>query len=285
MTDACVSECPPRSGAAHDGHMTRRQHLQEHVARTRGDEHVLDGDAWRGDASAWPPDVLLDLLAMLSLGEGRWERAPGLAARIVSTQDLLQVELLRISPDGAVRRCSPGDLRGDLVTWVIDCVWGRPDVASVLAEGRTVAWIRSDTRPPSGTACIPVFPGGEDQVVVACSLAAFSGESLEQAVARLTLLTSLLSRESLHALVVGDAATAAHPPSAPLTGRQRTILAAMAEGMTNRQIAVRIAFSESTVRLESMAIYRYFGVHSRAEAVAAARASGELAHAEVALGA
>jgi DNA-binding NarL/FixJ family response regulator len=99
---------------------------------------------------------------------------------------------------------------------------------------------------------------------------------------RLTLLASLLSgamgSTDSHGEPSGDA-------PASLTARQRTILAYMAEGMTNRQIAARIAFSQSTVRLESMAIYRYFGVHSRGEAVKVARATGEIPHEQVARGA
>jgi LuxR family maltose regulon positive regulatory protein len=70
-----------------------------------------------------------------------------------------------------------------------------------------------------------------------------------------------------------------------LTRRQRDILEGMAEGLTNRQIAARICFSESTVRLESMTIYRYFGVHSRMEAVAAARLEGILDKGHLSLGA
>ncbi len=61
-----------------------------------------------------------------------------------------------------------------------------------------------------------------------------------------------------------------------LTPRQSVILRAMARGLTNGQIAQLIRFSESTVRLESMCIYRHFDVHSRSEAVAAARDAGEL---------
>jgi len=253
-------------------------------ASDRGTEYVLDAESWRGEASAWCPEVLLDVLAMMSLGDGHWETASSLAARIVPEQDLLQVELIRISPDGAVRRCSRGHFRGDLVTWVIDCVWGRPGVAAELARGRTVAWIQSKATPPSATICIPVFPGDEDQVVVACSVAAFSGALLGQVAARLTLITALLSSATYAPRMSADPVHY-RAETGSLTPRQRTILAAMAEGMTNRQIAARIAFSESTVRLESMAIYRYFGVHSRVEAVAVARRSGELGSHQVALGA
>lgn len=61
-----------------------------------------------------------------------------------------------------------------------------------------------------------------------------------------------------------------------LTVRQTVILQAMADGLTNAQIARRINFSESTVRVESMGIYRHFGVHSRTDAVRAAQEAGVL---------
>lgn len=52
-----------------------------------------------------------------------------------------------------------------------------------------------------------------------------------------------------------------------LTERQGQVLKLMADGMTNGQIARVLRFSESTVRQETMAIYRVFGVRGRAEAV------------------
>lgn len=268
--------------AAHDEGMTSPRAAS---SKYRGIQRVLPSDTWRGIGSAWRPEVLLDLLVMLALGDGGWDEAPRLARRIVSASDLRQIELIRLSPDGAVRRCSSGHLRGDLVSWVIDCIWGSPGVASELGQGRTVAWIQDDVDPPRATVCVPVLPGDEDQVVVACSLESRTGESLEQVSSRLTLLTPLLSG-SRDEVTATDAAHDGPPePGAPLSPRQRMILVAMAEGMTNRQIAARIAFSESTVRLESMAIYRHFGVHSRLDAVAAARRTGELPSAGMAVGA
>jgi len=59
-----------------------------------------------------------------------------------------------------------------------------------------------------------------------------------------------------------------------LTERQLTVLRFLCQGFTNRQIARRMGFSESTVRQETMNIYAYFGVRGRAEAVEAALDSG-----------
>jgi DNA-binding CsgD family transcriptional regulator len=52
-----------------------------------------------------------------------------------------------------------------------------------------------------------------------------------------------------------------------LSPRQLRILHLLAEGLTNPQIAARIGFSDSTVRQETMAIYRFLGASGRREAV------------------
>lgn len=61
-----------------------------------------------------------------------------------------------------------------------------------------------------------------------------------------------------------------------LTARQQRVLELMAKGMTNGQIARALKFSESTVRQETMAIYRYLQVPGRVEAVDAAIERGLL---------
>lgn len=64
-----------------------------------------------------------------------------------------------------------------------------------------------------------------------------------------------------------------HPPPNPeeLTGRQVQILGLMADGLTNAEIASIVLLSESTVRQETIKIYRCFGVAGRKEAVIEAR--------------
>lgn len=66
------------------------------------------------------------------------------------------------------------------------------------------------------------------------------------------------------------------PAPSVLTDRQTQILQLMAKGLTNSQIAKRVGFSESTVRQETMVIYRYFGVGGRREAVRLASLRGML---------
>lgn len=60
------------------------------------------------------------------------------------------------------------------------------------------------------------------------------------------------------------------------TRRQRTILNFLRDGMTYDQIAARIGYSHSTVRMELMRMYRVFGVKSRREAVSIAERRGLL---------
>ncbi len=55
-----------------------------------------------------------------------------------------------------------------------------------------------------------------------------------------------------------------------LTQRERQILDLMCAGATNREIAGQLAFSLSTIRADTTAIYRKLGVKGRAEAVAIA---------------
>ena len=66
------------------------------------------------------------------------------------------------------------------------------------------------------------------------------------------------------------------PQGSPLdmTTRQVQILGLMAEGLTNAEIALRILLSESTVRQETIRIYRSLGVNSRVDATAKGRLLG-----------
>jgi DNA-binding CsgD family transcriptional regulator len=66
------------------------------------------------------------------------------------------------------------------------------------------------------------------------------------------------------------------PHGVALTHRQCRILHLLAHGLTNPQIAARVGFSASTVRLETLKIYQALGVHDRQRAVEAAHALGLL---------
>jgi DNA-binding CsgD family transcriptional regulator len=66
------------------------------------------------------------------------------------------------------------------------------------------------------------------------------------------------------------------PPPGSLSDRQTAILRLIAEGKTNKAIGTRLGFSESTVRHETMRIFRLLGVASRSQAVTVAATRGIL---------
>ena len=78
--------------------------------------------------------------------------------------------------------------------------------------------------------------------------------------------------QNSHHAFESHADSAAHDPvsslpgSPNLTSRQLRVLELMSLGKTNIAIAEIIGYSESTVRQETMAIYRILGVHDRNDA-------------------
>ncbi len=78
------------------------------------------------------------------------------------------------------------------------------------------------------------------------------------------------------ALVDAPQATAAHAVAAPeaLTAREAQILALLAEGLVNKQIAARLGISSHTVKTHLAALFHKLGVSTRAEAVAAGARAG-----------
>jgi NarL family two-component system response regulator LiaR len=64
------------------------------------------------------------------------------------------------------------------------------------------------------------------------------------------------------------------PPGADLTQREREVLGLLAEGLTNRQIGLRLSISEATTKAHVSNIIAKLGVSSRTEAVALAMRLG-----------
>ncbi len=59
----------------------------------------------------------------------------------------------------------------------------------------------------------------------------------------------------------------------PLTPRQRQVIAGFIEGKTNHELAVELGFSISTIRHETMAIFKLLGASDRKEAAKIAQES------------
>jgi DNA-binding NarL/FixJ family response regulator len=66
----------------------------------------------------------------------------------------------------------------------------------------------------------------------------------------------------------------------PLTPRERSVLALVAEGRTNRQVGAELFISEKTVSVHLSRVMGKLGASSRTEAVSVAYARGLLAPAD-----
>jgi DNA-binding NarL/FixJ family response regulator len=71
-----------------------------------------------------------------------------------------------------------------------------------------------------------------------------------------------------------QAVAARGPAAAALTAREAQILALLAEGMVNKEIAARLGISRHTVKTHLAALFHKLGVTTRAEAVAAGARAG-----------
>jgi DNA-binding CsgD family transcriptional regulator len=237
-----------------------------HSATWRWDEVRLGPQSWRDPTSGWDLDHVLDVLATVSgPNAGPLDRTT-LVERILPRWALLEMDELELDHRGALRPRAATRVEGDLLAWIVESLWGRRDTVEHLLGGWTLARIREDG--VIGQLCIPLIPSSPSLRLIACSIAGERREMVLSLASRMTWLTSLSPGDRVDGRAMALAS--------PLSERQEAILHAMSHGLTNRQIASRINFSESTVRMESMAIYRIYGVHSRSEAVAAARAAGHL---------
>jgi two-component system nitrate/nitrite response regulator NarP len=71
-----------------------------------------------------------------------------------------------------------------------------------------------------------------------------------------------------------DLQSLADDPLESLTGRERELLSALAQGWTNLQIAARIGISGNTVKYHLKNLYDKLGVNNRAMAVALFMSNG-----------
>jgi DNA-binding NarL/FixJ family response regulator len=95
------------------------------------------------------------------------------------------------------------------------------------------------------------------------------GAAIEAAAAGLVVLPA----DALAEVPAGTAARSAAPPE-PLSAREAQILALLAEGLVNKQIAARLGISRHTVKTHLAALFHKLGVSTRAEAVAAGARAG-----------
>jgi DNA-binding NarL/FixJ family response regulator len=138
-----------------------------------------------------------------------------------------------------------------------------PDAAAqapalvLLGDGMPRGWAVRAVR--SGARAVLPRTASADAIVAA----------VEAAAAGLVVLPA----DALSEVPRGVAARTSAPPE-PLTAREAQVLALLAEGLVNKQIAARLGISRHTVKTHLAGLFHKLGVSSRAEAVAAGARAG-----------
>ncbi len=178
--------------------------------------------------------------------------APGAALDVTLDSGPPDVVLLEAAPGPGVA------LLGELGGGPPESVRGRPAVV-VLADGAGGAEGSPAAALRAGARAVLRGDAAPDEILAAVHAAA----------AGLVTLPGDLAAELLDArLDARPRGSAAAPPdSAPLTRREREVLAMMAEGLGNKSIARRLGISEHTVKTHVAALFAKLSVSGRTEAV------------------
>lgn len=155
--------------------------------------------------------------------------------------------------------------------------WGTPDatadhVHNSTPLGRLASLAPTRGRTGASTTGTPAFhawclqPTGSRMKLLSISTPG-RGKALELATTMAYLLPTLELYLTLHS-------QPAH--TSVLTKRQLRVLELMSDGLTDRQIAAKLGFSESTIGLEARRIYHALSVKTRQAAVSEANRRGML---------
>ena len=163
-----------------------------------------------------------------------------------------------------------------------------PELSSVLSYGRTT-WVVDASE---GDELVPASLGTHHKggVVIAplnrvnipeYVLIVTFKDALPENPASAPFMSSIVSLLELRVAMAKGSGSRKTLISAPegdieFTERQQRILERIQDGKTNKSIARELGFSESTIRQETLRLYRSLGVNSREDAVAAARIKGLL---------
>ena len=249
-------------------------------------------------------DVFENLAKLEGLASALASKAPldsiarVLALRILSSFDVYGVALVALDAHGNYRTLSTFGYDEDEILSINNTgVTWRTPLATALRDGRTI-WF--DTRDEKAWLEFPDMRGRKIRVhpEIESTIARPIGHEVPVAALLITLRERLRDRpvevqqrffETLAAMlgIVVDGSRVraelvslgARPPATKegdLTERQLAILRLIAEGKTNKAIGSRLGYSESTVRHETMRIFRLLGVASRSQAVTAGASRGLL---------
>lgn len=156
-------------------------------------------------------------------------------------------------------------------------VWEENPASKSVRSKSTIFQPANLSGSPLGTLALPLVQG---KAPIGCFVVVLSPECLEnplpleiaEALEKLGGHFVLTKGVSINQKISGTREGSVED----LTTRQVKILGFMGDGMTNAEISTQVMLSESTVRQETIRIYRALQVTGRQEAVAKARAIGLL---------
>jgi DNA-binding NarL/FixJ family response regulator len=140
-----------------------------------------------------------------------------------------------------------------------------------------------------GTPIVVISSLGDEATVkqaLTCGAAGFVPKSSSKSVLLGALQDVLAGRVYAPAIAAPPATNRMRSPAAmasddsgPLTARQTTVMALLATGKSNKEIANQLAISEMTVKAHMTSILRKLGVATRAQAIVAFQRAPEAEHA------
>lgn len=238
-----------------------------------------------------PPGLLMKTVPEAAPDRGVITTVVDMFESLRTIADIPQAIVLRCLPGGEVRSAELALLREDgtldgVASFGIhggpgcprqpESVWSSNPRAVAARTGVPVVMALDDGS-PGFHVCVPVTTGTTTFGVLSCFVDTPEDSCARLAALTLSLFAGLLSSAMAvapaltHVLGAGSRRQSPTKPAAPapptLSPRQLDVLLLMSQGLTNAQMASRLRFSESTIRMETIAIYRALGVHSRKEAI------------------
>ncbi len=153
----------------------------------------------------------------------------------------------------------------------------RPDVAVLdvrLPDGDGIAVCREIRSAMPGTACLMLSSYGDDRALLGAIMAGAAGYVLKHAAASdlvgairvVAAGQSMLDPQATQRVL--QRLRGLLDPMASLSDQERRVLALVAEGLTNRQIAGRMFLAEKTVKNYVSAVLAKLGMQRRSQAAA-----------------